>query len=214
MITATRTHKYPSSGANRPSDIAVTVNINAEFNLMTVNPIIECYSRDLVPEYYQGLESTVVYTAPPSPVQTLPGPSNWSLPCLPLHMHAQAIILTFLTSNIYIGLCLPKALTLIRLRLYQMFELLRIIRINRSMGLRGFSTSVCQETRISTGWREGFYSRSEFRSLYSPRLELYPLIFAEPFPRSTYHSMRDFHPVCYTATVNKYSDCHARYEQS
>jgi len=26
-------HKHPSSGANRPSDIAVTVNINAECNL-------------------------------------------------------------------------------------------------------------------------------------------------------------------------------------
>jgi len=33
MITAPRWHKHPSSGANRPSDVAVRVNINAEFNL-------------------------------------------------------------------------------------------------------------------------------------------------------------------------------------
>jgi len=32
-ITAPRRHKHPSSGANTPSDFAVTVNINAEFNL-------------------------------------------------------------------------------------------------------------------------------------------------------------------------------------
>jgi hypothetical protein len=28
-----RRHKDPSSGANRPPDVAVTVNIDAEFNL-------------------------------------------------------------------------------------------------------------------------------------------------------------------------------------
>jgi len=36
MIIAPRRHKDPSSGANRPSDIAVTVNINAEFNLSLI----------------------------------------------------------------------------------------------------------------------------------------------------------------------------------
>jgi hypothetical protein len=41
MITTPTRHKHPSSGANRPSDVGVTVNINAEFNLMAVNPIIE-----------------------------------------------------------------------------------------------------------------------------------------------------------------------------
>jgi len=51
MISVPRRHKYPSSGANRPSDIAVTVNINAEFILFAVNPIIEYFSRDVVPEY-------------------------------------------------------------------------------------------------------------------------------------------------------------------
>jgi len=83
IITLPRRHKHPSSSANRPSDVAVTVNINAEFNLMAVNPIIECFSRDLVPEYYQGSESSAVYTAPPLFVESLPGRSNMSLPCLP-----------------------------------------------------------------------------------------------------------------------------------
>jgi len=45
MITVPRRHKHPSSGANRTSDVGVTANINAEFNLMAVNPIIECYSE-------------------------------------------------------------------------------------------------------------------------------------------------------------------------
>jgi hypothetical protein len=54
MITTPRWHKHPSSGANRPSDVAAIVNFNAEFNLMPVNPIIECFSRDLVPDYCQG----------------------------------------------------------------------------------------------------------------------------------------------------------------
>jgi len=36
MITTLRRHKHPSSGANRPSDIAVTVNINAELNLSSI----------------------------------------------------------------------------------------------------------------------------------------------------------------------------------
>jgi hypothetical protein len=33
MIIAPRRHKDPSSGGNRPSDVAVAVNNNAEFNL-------------------------------------------------------------------------------------------------------------------------------------------------------------------------------------
>jgi hypothetical protein len=32
MIIAGRSPQHPSSGANRPSDVAVTVNINAQFN--------------------------------------------------------------------------------------------------------------------------------------------------------------------------------------
>jgi hypothetical protein len=113
------------------------VNFNAEFNLMSVEPIIECFPRDLIREYYQGLEASAVSTAPPIFVETLPGCSNRSLPGLPLHIHAKIIISTFSTSNIYIGLFLPKALTLTRLWLLKMFEVSLIVRINNSMGLRG-----------------------------------------------------------------------------
>jgi len=88
MIPAPRRHKHPSSGAIRPSDVGVTVDLNAEFNLMAVNPIIEWVSRDLVTEYCHGLESFVVYTPPPFVVETLPGGSHRSRPRLPLHMHA------------------------------------------------------------------------------------------------------------------------------
>ena len=101
---------------------------------MTVDPIIEWFSRDLVPEYYHGSESNAVYTAPPCFVKSLPGRSNRSLPRLPLHMHTEEIVPAFLTSNIYIGRCLPNALTLTPLRLYKMFEVLLII---ESAGLRG-----------------------------------------------------------------------------
>ena len=69
---------------------------------MAVNPIIECFSKDLVTEYCPGLESSAFYTEPPFFVKTLPGRSNRSLPRLPLHMHAQEIIPTFLTWNINI----------------------------------------------------------------------------------------------------------------
>jgi len=137
MIISPRRHQHPSSGANRPSDVAVTVNFNAEFNLMPVNPISECFSRDLVPEYCQGLEASAVSTVPPVFVESLHGCSNRSLPRLPLHMHAEDIIPTFLSLNIYTGLCLPKALTLTRLRSYEMFEGLLIVRVNISVGLRG-----------------------------------------------------------------------------
>jgi len=36
MRIAPRRHKDPSSGANRPSDIPATVNINAELNLRLI----------------------------------------------------------------------------------------------------------------------------------------------------------------------------------
>ena len=104
---------------------------------MVVNPIIECFSRDLITEYCQGLESSAVHTAPPFFVKSLHGRSNSSLSRLLLHMHAQTIIPTFLTSNIYIGLCIPKALTLTRLQSYEIFEVLLIVRINTSVGLQG-----------------------------------------------------------------------------
>jgi len=51
-------------------------------------------------------------------------------------MHAEDIIPTFLTSNVYIRIWLPKALILTQLRSYEMFEVLLIVRI-KSVGLRG-----------------------------------------------------------------------------
>jgi hypothetical protein len=137
MIIAPRRHQYHSSSANRPSDVAVTVNFDTESNLMPVNPIIEYFSMDLVPEYCQGLEASAVLTAPPVVVESFHGHSNRSLPRLPLHMHAEDIISTLLTSNLYIGLCLPKTLTPTQLRSYEIFEILLIVRINKSVGLRG-----------------------------------------------------------------------------
>ena len=79
---------------------------------MAVNRMIECFSRDLVPVYHHGLESGAVYTASPFCVESLHGHSNRSLPRLSLHIHAEEIIPIFLKWNIYIALCLPKALTL------------------------------------------------------------------------------------------------------
>jgi len=73
MITTPRRHKHPSGGANRPSDFGVTVNTNAEFNLMAVNHIFECFSRDLVTVYCHSLESSAVYAAPPCFVESVPG---------------------------------------------------------------------------------------------------------------------------------------------
>jgi len=51
-------------------------------------------------------------------------------------MHEEGIVPAFLTSNIYIGLCLPNALTLTQLWLYELFEILLIVRLNTSVGLQ------------------------------------------------------------------------------
>ena len=69
---------------------------------MAIHPIIECFGRDPVPEDCHGLESSAVNSAPPVFVESLHGRSNRSLPRLPLHMHAEDIIPTALTSNIHI----------------------------------------------------------------------------------------------------------------
>jgi hypothetical protein len=137
MIIVPRRHQYPSSGANIPSDVSVTVNFNAEYNPMPVNPIIECVARDLAPEYYQSLDSSVGYTVPPLFIKSLHGRPNRSQPRLPLYMDAAEFIPTSLMSNIYIGLSLPKALTLTTFQLYEMFEVLVIVRINRSIRIQG-----------------------------------------------------------------------------
>ena len=104
---------------------------------MAVDAMIECFSKDLIPEYCHGLESSAVYTAPPYLVESLHGRSNRSLPHLPLHMHAEEIVPAFLTSHIYIGQCLPRALTLTQLWSYKMFDGLLIVRINNCVGFRG-----------------------------------------------------------------------------
>jgi hypothetical protein len=52
-------------------------------------------------------------------------------------MHAEEIIPIFLISNIYVGLCLPTALTLTRLGLYEILEVMLIVRINKSVVLWG-----------------------------------------------------------------------------
>jgi hypothetical protein len=96
---------------------------------MPVNPIIECFSRDLVPENCHGLQSSAVYTAPPISVESLQGRLNRCLPHLLLHINAEELIPTILMSDIYVGICLPKALTLTRLQSYEIFELLLIVQI-------------------------------------------------------------------------------------
>jgi len=70
---------------------------------MALNRILECFSRDLIPEYCHGLESRVVYTAPPFLVQSLNGCSNRSEPPLPMHLDAEHFSPTFRMLIIYIG---------------------------------------------------------------------------------------------------------------
>ena len=43
MIIVLKWHKHPLSGANRPLDVAVTENIYAQFNLIAVAHIFECF---------------------------------------------------------------------------------------------------------------------------------------------------------------------------
>jgi len=103
---------------------------------MAINPIIAYLWSDLIPEYSEGLEYSVVYTLHSFFVKSLHGRVNRSLPCLQLHTHAGKINPTFLTSNIYIGLCLPRAHTLTRLQMYEMFEVLLLIRIKQRVRSR------------------------------------------------------------------------------
>jgi hypothetical protein len=137
MNIVPRRLQHSSGGTNRPSDVAVTVNFNAEINLMAVNPIIECISRDLVTEECQGLESSRVYTVSPFFVESFHGRSNRSLPRLVLHMPPDEMFPTFITTNIYIRQCHPKTLTLTLLHSANMFEVILIAGINTIVGLQG-----------------------------------------------------------------------------
>jgi hypothetical protein len=64
-----------------------------------------------------------------------------------------------------------------------------------------------------TGWGEGFLSRREFGRLYNPWSELHGLIFADHFWHARYHSTHNFHHICFTQTVNKYSNRYPGYKQ-
>jgi len=70
-------------------------------------------------------------------------------------MHAEEIIPTFSTSNIYIVLCLPKALTLARLRWYKLF------RNNTRVGLRGILGFPLRRDRVSAKAGERDSSQGE-----------------------------------------------------
>jgi len=104
---------------------------------MAVDHIIVSFSRDLIPKYCHGLQTTAVHSAHHIFVESLPGRSNRSLPRLRLPMDVEKIIDTFSTSNIYIALCLPKAITLPRLWSEEMFEVLLIIRLNTCLDVGG-----------------------------------------------------------------------------
>jgi hypothetical protein len=112
MISAARRQIHPSCSANEPSDVAITVIIDTESNLMAVYYIYECNSRYLVAKHCYGVVSSAVYTARPIFVISLAVHSNTGLCFLPLHMHAEENIPTFSPLNIYMGLCFLKALTL------------------------------------------------------------------------------------------------------
>ena len=127
MMIKPRQLIHPSSSANWPPDVAVTVNINAEWNLSLIwwqlapwlNAVQGFSSPDIVTGDYD-LESSVVYTVPPIFLESLRGRSNRSLSHLPLHMQSEGNLPTFSKSNFYIGLCLLKAATLTRLRSYEL----------------------------------------------------------------------------------------------
>jgi hypothetical protein len=82
---------------------------------------------DLISEYNNGLDCIAVFTAPPVFGELLPGQSNLCQPRLHLNMPEEDIIPIFITSNIYIGLYLPKALTLTLLQPYKIYYILQII---------------------------------------------------------------------------------------
>jgi len=129
MIFAPTRHKHPSSGANWPSDVAVTVIINTEYNMRALwwllTPRSNTFQGILSPSIVTSdsdLESSMVYTVLPCFFESLPGSSNRRLSYLLLHMYAEEIIPAFLTSNIYIRPCFVKALTLIWLWSYKLFR--------------------------------------------------------------------------------------------
>jgi len=94
-------------------------------------------------------------------------------------VHAEDIIPTFFTSNIYNGICLPKAFALPRLGPNEIFKVLLIVSINQSVGLQGNLNGRLPRDAVPYRWREGFLSRREFCTIYNARSELHHFIFAE-----------------------------------
>jgi len=190
------------------------VNFNAGYNLLAVNPIVECFTRDLVPEYCQGLESSMVNTPPPFFKQSLHGCSNRSLSRLPLHIHVEEIILIYSTLNINIGLCIPKALTLTRLWSYEMVEFWLIVWINNSVFLRRIlsfhqlSDAFPYQLARGIPLKEGvpYPLQSKVRT---PPPHLRWTILTFQISLNAW-----LPPHRYTVTVNKYSNRHPIFKQS
>jgi len=91
---------------------------------MAGNPMLNAFqgiSSTSIITGESNLESNAVCTVPPFCFKSLPGHSNRSLSHLPLPIHAEDIIPTYVNWNTYIGLCWPKALTLTRLRSDELF---------------------------------------------------------------------------------------------
>ena len=67
MIIMPRSHKHLSSSANGPSDVSVTVNINAEFHLSSIcwqlTPELNAFQGILSPSNV-SVRSSAVYTVP------------------------------------------------------------------------------------------------------------------------------------------------------
>jgi len=208
MISVPRRQQHPSSDANRPSDVPVTVNFNAEYKLMAVNFRLEWFLRDLIPEYSQGLESSTIHTAPQLFVESKHCRSNRILSRLPLHLHPEEIIPTFVKSNIYIRLCFPKPSPWHDSGRTKCRMSCESSEWTKLWAFGEFLTSDSEKRHFWTGRQHRFRSRGEFRSLYNTSSELHPFRFAEQFSRWRYQSMCDFHPVHYTATVNKSSNGH------
>jgi hypothetical protein len=88
-------------------------------------------------------------------------------------MPAEEIIPTVSMSNIYIGLCLPNALTLAQLRSYELFRHNKRVGLRRILSISLLRDMLPHRLGIEMPLKEGV------PSLYNPWSELHPLIFAE-----------------------------------
>ena len=102
LIIAPRRYKHPLSCANGPSDIAVIVDINAEFNLTLIRwqltpelNTVQGISYPCIVTGVSDLESSTVCTAPAYFFKSLPGRSDRCLPGMPFHVDAEKMIPIF-----------------------------------------------------------------------------------------------------------------------